>query len=361
MANRKQKRIEIDGVTHWVSGQTEKEIIASIIRLARETNNTVVKKSTKPKVRFRDYADSWFLLYKQRKVKFREAQNHQIILKKHLYPFFGKMDLAKVGTEDIQLFYNQKVDKGYAGSTIHKMETILKQIFRSAIEDNLIEKNPAISTRLSYSKREERREPLSMEKAIALFNALGNIPRVQDRLLIAFPIFAGTRRGETLGLRWEHIDWINRFLCIRQSIYYENGKPNVGRPKTKAGIRDIPLDNLLASILIPIKKDMGYIIGDGVNPMTECAYRRSWERIKSHINLNGKTAHHLRHTYITFAESSGIDLKTLQAIAGHADASTTLNRYAHQRKDILKGAGETLNKVFSQIGESVAENVANAK
>ena len=39
--------------------------------------------------------------------------------------------------------------------------------------------------------------------------------------------------------------------------------------------------------------------------------------------------HALRHTFATRAVESGVDIKTLSELLGHADVSTTLNRYAH--------------------------------
>lgn len=53
-----------------------------------------------------------------------------------------------------------------------------------------------------------------------------------------------------------------------------------------------------------------------------------WERIGKKVNLYGATAHILRHTFDTMVQPH-TDIKTLQTIMGHADISTTMNRYAH--------------------------------
>lgn len=39
--------------------------------------------------------------------------------------------------------------------------------------------------------------------------------------------------------------------------------------------------------------------------------------------------HCLRHTFATRAVESDVDIKTLSVILGHADATITINRYAH--------------------------------
>ena len=65
------------------------------------------------------------------------------------------------------------------------------------------------------------------------------------------------------------------------------------------------------------------------------------------INLHGATPHIFRHTYITLAASTGMDVKTLQEIAGHSDIGTTMNRYAHARTEKVVEAGRLIHGVFS--------------
>ena len=76
-------------------------------------------------------------------------------------------------------------------------------------------------------------------------------------------------------------------------------------------------------------------------------YKRGWERICRTINMHGATAHVLRHTYITMA-AAHVDIKTLQTIAGHADISTTMNRYAHGREDKIIEAGGLLRNMYGE-------------
>ena len=56
-----------------------------------------------------------------------------------------------------------------------------------------------------------------------------------------------------------------------------------------------------------------------------------------------------RHTYITLAASSGIDVKTLQSIAGHSDIKMTMDRYAHKRDEKIIEAGSRIGGVFSSL------------
>jgi integrase len=63
--------------------------------------------------------------------------------------------------------------------------------------------------------------------------------------------------------------------------------------------------------------------------------RRTWQPALRHANLtngNGKTIyrfHDLKHTCISRLVAAGADIKLIQTIAGHANASITLSRYSH--------------------------------
>ena len=66
-------------------------------------------------------------------------------------------------------------------------------------------------------------------------------------------------------------------------------------------------------------------------------------RIRKQINLHGANAHTLRHTYLTIFEGTGIDLKTLQYIAGHSHVQTTMNIYVHTQEQNIDKAGELID------------------
>lgn len=56
--------------------------------------------------------------------------------------------------------------------------------------------------------------------------------------------------------------------------------------------------------------------------------------------------HTLRHTFATRALENGFDVKVLADILGHADASTTLNKYAHALPDHKKTSMEKLSSLY---------------
>lgn len=157
-------------------------------------------------------------------------------------------------------------------------------------------------------------------------------------------MFTGMRRGEAIGLRWEDSNPTDQLIYIRRSVTFHNNQPIIGSPKSVAGIRNVPLDKRLQAILAPHWAE-GYVVGNGIKPITESAFSRTWERIEKTIDLHGATPHILRHTYITLV-STAIDIKTLQTIAVHADIQTTMNRYVHPQTDKIVEAGRILEQAL---------------
>lgn len=112
----------------------------------------------------------------------------------------------------------------------------------------------------------------------------------------------------------------------------QRNRPALSAPKSKAGIRPVPLLPELESILresLPTDANlMDEYIVSGKTPYSERQYRNRMERILKSINLHGATAHILRHTFCTMA-AGHTDIKTLQTMAGHSKISMTMDRYTH--------------------------------
>ena len=78
-------------------------------------------------------------------------------MEKHLIqenPFSNK-ELSKITTEDIDAFYNLKIDEGYSTSYIRKMHQMLHQAFSQAIKWEKFPNNPVLSADPPSIKKEE--------------------------------------------------------------------------------------------------------------------------------------------------------------------------------------------------------------
>ena len=208
--------------------------------------------------------------------------------------------------------------------------------------------NPTESKRLFMKGTKTKREALKDNQIKEIIKNL-SLLEAKDRIPLAILLYTGMRRVEMLALRWEDIDWKRRLVHVERAITFQDNQPVLGKTKSDAGIRAIPLEDELAGILKPYRQLNGFVVGDGINPLTERTFTRMWQRIEKTIPLYGATPHIFRHTYITLVASSGIDIKTLQTIAGHSDIKMTMDRYAHSREEKIMEAGPAISRVFASL------------
>ena len=343
MSKRIKMRVEIDGVTKWATGGTQQEVILAAAKMLIESGAF----STQPAVKkqaplFGECAWSWYDVFKQPNVRDSTADFYLHYLRKHVLPAFGARRIDEIRPTDIQAFLNSK--RSYARSTVHHIWIILHGIFSMAKWDKYIDEDPTEDAkRYSMSKNKTARKAMRAEDIDEIISQLPKLKR-QDQALLAILIYTGMRRGEMLGLRWEDIDFTEGMIYVQRSVRFKSNRPVVGETKSEAGNRGIPLLPELREILEPLRQINGYVIGQD-EPLTETAYRRTWERIGKKIDLHGATAHIFRHTFVTRA-SYVIQPKALQAIAGHADIETTMDIYAGRDKDKIKAAGQALKGMY---------------
>ena len=155
----------------------------------------------------------------------------------------------------------------------------MRDCLNSAIEDNLLSKNPAKSVRLTMSKKKTERLPISKEEAAALEANL-HLLEGKDLLLLAILLYTGVRRGEMLGLRWEDIDFEHKLIHVRRQITFINNRPVEKLTKSKAGLREVPLLPELEQILrnhMPANDALAQYVVDGEEALSERSFRNTWK------------------------------------------------------------------------------------
>lgn len=345
MARQKVKIMLGNGVPVWVTGTTTTELVQNAID--KFASQTPAKEQQTPT--FEAIAQKWYdLRWKPKeKGKVNTWVNVKTMVFTHIIPYFKGRMIGDIKQSDVQAFLNAMRDEGRISSTssLSKALLYLKQILDCAVDDDLIAKNPAGNKKkFDVEGTLEEREPLNAEQVSNLVADLERLP-IQDALLVYIPLYTGARRGETLGFRWEDIDWKRKMISVKRAVHFRKGAPSIGEPKSKAGYREIPLRQELADILKPLQGQPGEYIVNGAEIMTESKYRRAWQRIEKQVNLYEATAHSLRHTFATFA-AQYMQPKDLQYIMGHSDISVTMKIYVHVQKDRIPHLWDKVPDMF---------------
>lgn len=278
-------------------------------------------------------ADEWWedaapqLAYNTQK-PYRPALNRA---KEH----FSNTPVNDIRPADVQRFLARTAQKyKMSDKTCRTQLMVLNLIFRYAVASGAAEGNPASEISVPKGLRKYRREmPLA-----------DDIARVKESTHLELGMFAywimytGCRKGELLALTWKDVDIENRTICIRRASYFENNKLKIKEPKTRAGVRELPL---MDKLLEKIEPGKGIVFSSDGDYMTESGFRKAWDRYRRDSGVTC-TPHQLRHAYATMLFEAGIDSKDAQRLLGHANLSTTQEIYTHIREDRVKKINDAL-------------------
>jgi site-specific recombinase XerD len=158
--------------------------------------------------------------------------------------------------------------------------------------------------------------------------------------MLALLLFAGLRRSELTAITLDDIDLANAQLLVR-------GKG--------AKQRVVPLTPLVVEAIrkyLPCRprtdSDHLFVSRIGGRPLHGRVAGRMLDRVLERADLNhaGITPHRLRHTFATHLIRSGVDIRTVQELLGHADLQTTA-RYLHSDTRAKQAAVGKLAAAFA--------------
>lgn len=155
---------------------------------------------------------------------------------------------------------------------------------------------------------------------------------------ILLSLYTGLRVGEVCGLRWEDIDLNAMTIHIHHTVErIQNIPADPLESKTKLVLLDAKSDKSnrivpLPSKLLPLlpTQENGFLIKGQTHEYADPrTVQYFFQRQLKMCNIKHTNYHTLRHTFATRCIESGMDIRSLSDILGHADVSTTLRTYVH--------------------------------
>ena len=326
-----------------VYGKTQKELEANINTLVNEINSGVAVWNND--ISFLELSRMWSDQYvSPESEKWKYTQ--QTYLTKHLLPILGAMHVRDLKQIHLQTIINKLASEGYATSTMKKIKQTAEQIMRIAVDSDLIVKNPFSGVKVPSIEPAERRALTESEIDLITENWRGARMGVAAMIML----YAGLRLGEVLALEWNDIDFEKRTINVSKARIVFKNRPTIKSPKTKAGIRIIPIPEILFEVLNSVRKKKGLVCPDlSGNLMSGVSQKNAWKSYINHLNecaggrkgsgprkpvivIDKITPHMLRHTYATMLFDAGVDVKSAQKFLGHSDIEVTLEIYTHLSK-----------------------------
>ena len=260
-------------------------------------------------------------------------------LSKHILPRFGKEKLREIAREDVKLW---AFGLDVAPTTARAVTFTLAAILREAVDDERIAKNPAERVAVG-SKTERRVDPMAVAGVASKVPALADAMPERWRAAVLLMASTGLRLGECLGLTVDRVDFLRPTIRVDRQIVAVRGSAGFSSPKTRAGVRQIPVPRavveMLAAHLVrfpagqegliftmpPTRQNLG---GGGL--VSRNRWSDAYRVAVADAGLpEGTRTHDLRHVAASALINSGLSVAAVQAVLGHASPAETLEVYTH--------------------------------
>ena len=305
--------------------------------------------------------NEWIDVYKVPVCKESTLNFYLQVYKRYISPVFGKKKIKDIKPEQIQKFVNGMA-KAYSEATAGTCNFLLYDCLRQAAANEAIVKNPMTNTTVPKFKKPEKKKALPQQQ---VFDFLEYTQKIDCSYYSVFRTLtlSGLRIGECLGLTWDDVDFDNEELHVRRTLVYFPKKGfYLDRPKSDAGLRDIPMKkggelyNLLKKRRIeqfeqrtkaenvwqPMAGLENLVFTTKVGtPHHDTNIRKMMKAIIKEMQGKGYdipefTPHTFRHSFATRCLENGMNPKTLQVILGHSTFAITMDLYVDVMKDTCR-------------------------
>ena len=309
-----------------------------------------------------------FYVDAEKRLSHNTLHQYRYAFDNYLVPQFGTLKLTAVKASTLDTLIDRcrksglgtpkqrdegEVPPPLGPNTLNIIRRCTRALFNKAVEWELVSKNPVLKSQSIKVERNDN-QGLTPEQSAEYLKAFMTSPTAYP---LAFALGTGLRISECLGIK--HVDIEERsgqyFLNLRQQLLSESGHAVLRPLKTTNSKRSIPLPSLIMEVVtrqrllqkrLRSEGDMGLLFTKTTGTPVDVNNLRRWMRDQlPKFGLDPITPHDLRRGFVSILVAANADIKTVSALLGHADISTTLNIYAQantRRKEEVMGQMEQL-------------------
>ena len=398
---------KVDGKRKFINksgfGTKDEVIKAGNIAYTEYFNTGLVFKEKE--ISFSDYLDYWYENYCEVTLKYNTRRTYKTIMDKYLKPEIGKYRLSSLTSVKLNSFIAELCNKyNFKKAYYNNILKVLKNCFRIATDVyGFIRYNPALT--LKFPKIEDSND---FQKHLYNKNEINMILerfKDDDAFTCAFitSCFTGMRTGEVCSLTWEDIDFKNRVINVKHTVYDKpddgKGRWYIGTTKTKQGTRQINMSITLYNALINYKKKQQYLkkvfgseyytyhFEDVLNKYGKVMEQRivqnkgnilqikkadmvftrpngkfvgrnilnyPFKIIHKELGIKNCRFYDLRGSYATINLRNGTEIRDVADILGHKYIETTENFYISSTDENKKNVSDVFDRIMSS---DVIENI----
>ncbi len=310
--------------------------------------------------------------------------------KKWISPVIGPRPIASITPDDVEDVRDaldraiekwkrdggataSKIGKAISGKTAMNAWSALTSTFRAATTGKRRElrvlagkPNPCagIEPPGDESSRAVRRKTFLFPKEAAALLAKKDVP-IAWREVYAIALYAYLRPGELRVLTWADVDLDARVIHVTKAWDYEDQR--IKPPKTRNGVRRVPIEPALVPLLARMKKDAGDDAADklvvptlsthGEDHLAQLFRKHLTKAKLARVELHRSTATHVQANFrscrdsgITWLAISGLGVDKIQRRAGHDDVNTTMG-YVKVAEDLTGELGAPFGPLPASLEE----------
>ena len=292
--------------------------------------------------------------------RYRQLAEQQII------PHLGTMLLQKLRPAHVDDWHKKLLASGGRNSrplsarTVSHCHFVLHRALERAVETELLARNVA------HAISPPKVEAVEIEalKADQIAPVLAALKGHELEPIAKLALSTGARRGEILALRWGDLDLDRGTVRIERSLEQTTAGLKFKRPKTARGVRTISLPDVAVEALQAHRKrqlEQRLMLGQGKpdaetlvfstidgDPINPNGLSRNWGAFVRRHKLPKVSFHGLRHSHVSALVASGVDPLTISRRVGHANVSTTMNRYGHMFRQTDAAAADAIEAALKE-------------
>ena len=273
---------------------------------------------------FKDYA-SIYLEFKEKEVKFSSFDKYKNIVAIRINPTFGDMIISDIKPSHVKRWLYAINDVG--GKSLRGYLSVLRGIFKEALYDEEINRNPVDLVRLPKYDR-PKIKPFNADEVKEIMSLT---PNDNYKYYLAFAFYTGMRSGEIIGLKKSDINLEKMIISVKRT----RSRYGESTPKTKTSTREIPIIKLLKPYVIQLlsKHDNEYLFVTQYNlPYrdTHSFVENHWKPCLIELGIEYRRLYNTRHTYATNMLYKNIVTPVqLSQLLGHASTEMVFNIYVN--------------------------------
>ena len=252
--------------------------------------------------------------------------HHEQLYNKLILPFFGHRKLENVKTTDIVDFLSHLQKLSYASETQRKALNLLSRIFATAVEEDLIHKNPCKTSVV----RSSISAPIYTEQRFLTREELNQLSDSIDphfKELVLFAGLTGLRKGELFAL--DVSDIRDDSVVVSKSLSLIRGESVITQPKTAKSIRSVAIPSELLEYFK--NKSDGPVFTSPRGSRLQANNFRNRHFVPAVKKSIGEPFrfHDLRHTAVALAIKDKKHRFEISKMLGHTSIKTTFDVYGH--------------------------------